>query len=125
MVVDNLIYSDSIEIILQKNDNTPAGMLGVAVLNGGALQNYNFVWIANNVEIFKMDKTQLPAGVSQIVLFNSAGETICDRLIFTGKKESQLDINIETGKRFYVPFELVDMEINVTDREANPVNTTF
>ena len=125
MVVDNLTYPDSIEIILQKNGNTPAGMLGVAVLNGGTLQNYNFVWVANSVEIFKMDKMRLPAGVSQIVLFNSTGEIICDRLIFTGKKESQLDIKIETGKRFYMPYELVDMEINVTDSEANPVNTTF
>ena len=66
----------------------------------------------------------LHSGVSQIVLFNGNGDTLCDRLIFTGKNDF-FDIKAKTGKPVYIPHELVEMEIFMTDREANPVHATF
>ena len=125
MEVDNLSHPDSIEVILRKNENTLSEALGVAVLNGGKLQNYYFAYIENEGVSFKMDKTSLPAGVSQIVLFNNRGEILSDRLIFTGMQEAQLNINAKTSKPFYMPYELVDMEFSVADKNSNPVNTTF
>ncbi len=124
METDNLSHPDSIEIWLRKNSNTPAGMLGVVILNGGKLQSYCFVNIDEDEISFKMDKTQLPSGVSQIVLFNHNGEILCDRLIFTCRNEL-VDVKVRTGKPAYKPHELVNMELSITDRNANPVNTTF
>jgi len=123
--MDNLSHPDSIGITLRKNGNTPAQMLGAAILNGGKLQNYCFVWIAEDEIRFKMDKTLLPAGVSQIALFNSKGEILCDRLIFNAWADNFLDIKAKTSKPAYSPFELVEMELSVTDREANPVSASF
>ena len=125
MEEDNLTYSDSIVISLQKNENTLDEMFGVVVVSGGKLQKYYCGYIEDNEKtIFKIDKTQLPSGVSQIVLFNGNGEIVCDRLIFT-RKDNTLNIKAKTGKSVYKPNELVNMELSVIDKEANPVNTNF
>jgi len=124
MEVDNLTYPDSLTITLRKNDNTQTEMLGVVILSGGKLQNYCVVRIEDREVRFSMDKTRLPAGVSQVVLFDGQGEIVCDRLIFSGKNE-MLDIRAKTGKSMYRPYELVDLDISVTDRAENPAYTTF
>ena len=126
MKVDNLSYPDSIEMILQKNKDAPAGLIGMAVIGGGKLKNYCLVDIPDHEIIsFKIDKAKLSSGVSQIVLFNMNGDIICDRLIFTYKTDKILDIKSTTEKRIYKPHELVDMEFTVTDKNANPVPIAF
>ena len=125
MGVDNLSHPDSLEITLRKSEDTPAEMLGVAIISGGMLQNYCFAWMEDDEINFRMDKTRLPLGVSQIVLFNNNGEILCDRLVFAGKKEF-LDIKAKTNKPVYRPCELVEMEFSVADQRTNPaVNATF
>jgi len=124
MEVDNLTYPDSLTITLRKNDNTQTEMLGVVILSGGKLQNYCVVRIEDREVRFSMDKTRLPAGVSQIVLFDGQGEIVCDRLIFSGKNE-MLDIRAKAGKSMYRPYELIDLDMSVTDRTENPAYTTF
>ena len=127
MDVDNLSQPDSIEITLRKNENTPVDMFGLTVLSGGIIQSYSYIKFADNKkEIrFRIDKSQFPSGVSQIVLFNAKGEILCDRLVFTGSKDDRLDIQVKTGKPSYKPHESVDMEISITDNKANPVQTSF
>ena len=127
MEVDNLSHPDSIGITLRKNGNTPAGVLGLVVLTGGTFQSYSIINFADNKKeiSFQIDKTQFPAGVSQVVLFNGKGDILCDRLIFTGGNVDYLDIRAKTDKPSYKPYESVDMEISITNNQANPVNTTF
>ncbi|MDR2585878.1 MAG: hypothetical protein LBC84_06640 [Prevotellaceae bacterium] len=126
MEIDNLSQPDSIAVTLRKNSHTPSDIFGIAILHGGKLQNYLFAHIADENEVsFLMDKTMLPAGVSQIVLYNSIGEVVCDRLIFTSKNDNRLEIRAKTDKSAYRPFELVTMELSVTNKEANPVPVTF
>ncbi len=125
MEVDNLSYADSIGITLKKSGYASSvKILGVAILSGGKLQNHCYVYIADDKISFKIDKTKLPSGVSQIVLFNSKGDILCDRLVFTGKNEL-LDIKAKTNKSAYQPYEPVDMEFSVAVLETNPANTTF
>jgi len=126
MEVDNLTHPDSIGINLRKNGNTPAEMLGMAVISGGKMQHYRFVWMEDEEISFTMNKTQFPAGVSQIVLFNSNGEILCDRLVFINTNEF-LKINVETGRAPSLPkpHELVNMEFTVADMDINPVQVTF
>ena len=126
MEVDNLSQPDSIGITLRKNSRTSFGTLGLVVLTGGALQSYaciNFTDEKNEI-CFAIDKTEIPTGVSQIVLFNNRGEILCDRLAFTGKNDFG-DIKVKPNKPSYKPFELVEMEFSVTDRQANPINAPF
>ena len=124
MDVDNLTHPGSIGVTLRKNRDTPAEMSGMVVLSGGIMRHYQFIWMNDDQISFKIDKTKIPAGVSQIVLFNSTGEILSDRLIFTNKNEF-LNITAKTGKPVYQPHELVNMELSVADWRANPVQTTF
>jgi len=124
METDNLSYPDSIGITLRKSELIPAGMLGLVVLNGGMYQSYRFVYIKDNEIRFKIDKTKLPSGVSQIVLFNNKGDILCDRLVFTGKNDF-LNMRVKTDRPAYKPYESINMEISVADRQAKPVHTTF
>ena len=103
---DNLSSSDSLEISLQKNEQTPAEMLGMVIICRGKLYNYCLANMLHNEPVrFKVDKTILPSGVSQIVLFNSNGDILCDRLIFI-QKDEQLTIRSKAGKETYEPYEL-------------------
>jgi len=127
MEVDNLSSPDSIGITLRKSGNmSSSGMLGVAVLSGGKLQNYFYVWIEEGETIsYQLDKTLLPSGVAQIVLFNSNGEMLSDRLIFVAAENNRLTISAKTNKVAYRPYEPVTMELSVSDSESNPSNATF
>ena len=125
MEVDNLSCADSINITLRKTIDTPSEMLGVTVINGGSLHNYCGAYIVENELHFRLDKTQLPSGVSQIVLFNNMGEIVCDRLIFNNRNRKLLDIKVQTGKSFYQPYELVDMEFSIADSDDIPENLSF
>lgn len=123
--VDNLSSADSLEISLQKNKQTPAEMLGMVITCRGKLYNYCLANILHNEPVrFKVDKTILPVGVSQITVFDSNGEIRCDRLIFTNKEEL-LTIKAKSDKEIYEPYEAVHMELSVTDREDNPVQAPF
>jgi len=125
MEVDNLSHPDSIGITLRKNVNTPVEMLGVAMMSGGKLQNYCFVRMEDNETGFQMDKSRLPAGVSQIVLFNDRGEIVCDRLIFTVRNELIHIVKTEKSPSPTQPYALIEMGLSVADRDANPVQTSF
>ena len=125
METDNLSDPDNIWITLRRSGNT-TGEFGLVVLSGGNLQSYSYINFTDDKKElrFKVDKTEFPSGVSQVVLFDDKGKIICDRLIFTGGNNF-LDISVKTNKPLYLPFELVEMEFSVSDSESNPVNTTF
>jgi len=125
MEIDNLSYPDSIEIILRKKSDTPAEMLGLAILSGGEFQNAFYINTKYDETKFRTDKTGLPSGVSQILLFNNRGDILCDRLVFISNDDDFLEIKATTDKKSYKPFELVEIEFSITDRETNPVNTAF
>ena len=124
MEVDNLTHPDSIGITLRRNEQTPPEQLGIAILCGDKPQSGYSAFTEDLETSFQVNKTDFPAGVSQIILFNKQGNILCDRLVFTGMND-RLDIKASTGKTTYNPFDLVEMYFSITDRESNPVNTTF
>ena len=124
MEVDNLSLTDSIGITLRRNDQTLPEHLGIAILCGNRPQKSYFAFTQNKETFIQIDKTDMPAGVSQIALFNKQGTILCDRLLFTGMND-RLEIKENTGKPTYNPYELIEMEFSVTDSKEKPVNTTF
>lgn len=119
--VDNVSDTDSIEVILRKNKNTSPQTLGVALISEGQPQCYSLFNIKSDKAIrLKFDKTKLPSGVSRIVLFNSQGEILCDRLLFTNKTEL-LDMRVKKEKEDYKPYELVNMEFTLSDKDKKPL----
>jgi len=125
MKVDNLSSPDSIRITVQSNNETPKGIFGLVVMSGSILQKYLMIDTSDGKPIdFKIDKQNLPAGVSRIILFNSQGQIVGDRLLFIHANE-KLNIQEKADKASYKPNEQVNMQFAITDKDTIPVETTF
>jgi len=123
--VDNLSSPNSIGISLQSNSETPHGIFGLVLMSGCTLQKYLILDNAEGKPLdFKIDKQNLPAGVSRIILFNAAGKMLGDRLLFIHRNE-KLSIQEKTDKASYNPYEQVNMQFAITEKETIPVETTF
>jgi len=123
--VDNLSSPDSVGITLQSNSDTPKGLFGLALLSGSSLQKYLMIDNSEGKPIhFKINKQNFPAGVSRIVLFNATGQIVSDRLLFIHRTE-KLSIQAKTDKESYNPYEQVNMQFAISERDTIPVETTF
>lgn len=71
---------------------------------------------------FRLDKKNLPAGVSQLVLFDKAGQVLADRLVFVGKPDT-LSLAVRTDKEHYLPYDSIGISFEVNDSQGKPVQT--
>jgi len=123
--VDNLSYPDSTGVCVLSNNDTPRGIFGLVLLSGSSLQKYMLIDTSEGKPIqFRICKTDFPAGVSRIILFNAQGQMLGDRLLFIHRTE-KLSIQAKTDKESYNPNEQVNMQFAVTARDTIPVETTF
>ncbi len=126
MQVDNLSQPDSIAITIRKSAETPDGTLGLALLCAGRLNSCHIVDAGGDEVSIDIDKTSLPAGVAQIVLFDEAGRIVCDRLVFIPPREGdKVDIEMAASKPFYMPFEQIELDFSLSDATGSPVGTPF
>ncbi|MGL4491345.1 MAG: hypothetical protein ACRCT5_00720, partial [Tannerellaceae bacterium] len=118
--VDNLLDSDSVQIQVQKNAQTPAAVLGLVMVGHGRLSNYCLVNVENEDAVcFKLPKRNMDSGVQQIILFDMNGEIVADRLIFEREK-ALLSIHVEKNKDYYLPYDSVRLEFAVKDAKGTP-----
>jgi hypothetical protein len=123
--VDNLSYPDSIGVSVFLNSDTPRGIFGLVLMSGSSLQKYVLIDTSEGKPIqFRICKTDFPAGVSRIILFNAQGQMLGDRLLFIHRTE-KLNIQAKADKETYNPNEQVNMQFAITTRDTIPVETTF
>ena len=123
--VDNLSCPDSIGVSVLSNNDTPSGIFGLVLLSGSSLQKYLMIDTSEGKPIdFRICKTNFPAGVSRLILFNSQGQILGDRLLFIHRKE-KLNIQVKMDKKSYNSNEQVNMHFALTERDTIPVVTTF
>ena len=121
--VDNLSIPDSLAITVQKNRFTAAQVLGVAVMSRGKLYNFCMLTVKRNQPFsFRLDKKNLPVGVSQLVLFDKAGQVLADRLVFVGKPDT-LSLAVRTDKEQYFPYDSICISFEVNDPQGQPAQT--
>jgi len=123
--VDNLSSPDSIGVSVLSNNDTPRGIFGLALLSGSYLHKYIMIDTSEGKPItFRIDKTDLPAGVSRLILFDAQGAILGDRLLFIHQTE-KLNIRAKEDKKMYNPLEAVNLQFAVTEQDTIPVETTF
>lgn len=123
--VDNLSSPDSIGISVQSNSETPREIFGLVLMSGSTLQKYLILDTSEGKPIdFKIDKQNLPAGVSRIILFNAAGQIVGDRLLFI-HSDKKLSIQEKADKESYKPYEQVNMQFAISEKDSIRVETTF
>ena len=119
--VDNLTSADSMEIQVRKNRETPPATLGVAVMARGKLYNFCMLTVSRQSPVcFKISQQELPAGVTQVILFDETGRTLADRLIFVGPPDT-LSLRVKQDKEFYQPYDSIRLDFHVTDTAGLPV----
>jgi len=107
------------------NSDTPRGIFGLVLMSGSSLQKYMMIDTSEGKPIdFRICKTNFPAGVSRLILFNTQGQILGDRLLFIHRKE-KINIQAKKDKESYNPNEQVNMQFAITDRDTIPVETTF
>lgn len=121
--VDNLSSSDSLSITVQKSRSTPHSVLGLAVMSQGLLQNFCMLMVNRNQPLsFKLDKRNLPTGVSQVILFDKNGQKLSERLIFTGRPDT-LSILVQADRPVYQPYDSINFHVKIKNAAGNPVQS--
>ncbi|MCE7991993.1 MAG: hypothetical protein HEP71_08435 [Roseivirga sp.] len=72
----------------------------------------------------KINKTNLPEGITHVALLNEAMQPIGERLVFVDKQEG-LVVKVSPNKDSYGPRELATVGIKVTDQTGKPVQGSF
>ena len=69
--------------------------------------------------------TVLHGGINRIELINTAGESLCRRLVWKSVPERNLNLNIRQSKKKYNAFSPVALEMDLKDNNGKPVAATF
>ena len=117
--------SEKINVLIRKSPQLPADTLGITVSCRGILYASDYVTTdKENIASLTIPPRILPSGVSQITLFNTSGERLCERLVFVNHN-SQMKMSVEQDKRSYPPFGKVNLDFRLNDMKSSPVETTF
>ena len=124
MTVDNT-NDEKIDILIQKSPKTINIPLGLSISCRGKMYGFEQVTVGNeNALLLSFPKKMLPAGVTQIALYNATGDVLCERLAFVNH-QSQLKIDMTQRKQTYQPFDSVEMKFQLNDLKGKPFETTF
>ena len=125
MNVDNISSQDSVYITLHKTPELELPLVGVTTISAGKLSSFAMLNTEQAQTVsFSISKSELPSGVSRIVVSDPAGNILSDRLIFAHSGEVA-NIKIQSDKASYEPYDAVTLDFNITDNEGNPVETTM
>jgi len=116
---------EKIDILIQKSALLKSESLGLSITCRGKLYGFEQVSIGEeNAILLSFQKKLLPTGISQITLFNAAGEVLSERLTFVNHN-SQMKISASMDKPSYLPFKPVNIDFELKDIRNNPIETSF
>lgn len=124
MTVEN---TDSAEIVLQiqRNENTRGQLLGLSIACRGALYGLRTIDMKlDTITVISIPKSMLPSGVSQLTLYNSDGKIESERLVFVNHNNA-LKFQVSTNNATFKPFGKVNLDFELTDKNAMPIETNF
>ncbi len=123
--VDNISSKDSLYVTLQKSSSLTLPLIGATTISAGKLSSFTMLDTSSPSPIqFAIDKRDLLSGVSRIVISDTNGNIMADRLFFTNYGEVT-NINIQSDKPSYEPYDAIKLDFDVTDGEGNPVETSL
>ena len=123
--VDNISSQDSLFVTLQKTPGLELPLIGAATISAGKLSSFAMLDTQQNSPLrFSIAKSELPSGVSRIVISSPEGNILADRLFFAHSGDVA-NIQIHSDKTSYEPYDAVKLDFNITDDEGKPVETTM
>lgn len=113
--------SKELLVRIQTSDYTKYQELYILAQTRGQIVYSARVNLASNVAVARIDKSQFPAGVTQITILDRQGSPLAERLVFVDNPTEHLRIEMSANNKTYAPREKVTLNINVKDSNGNPV----
>ncbi|WP_373515927.1 TonB-dependent receptor plug domain-containing protein [Persicitalea sp.] len=122
-IVDNLSDKENARIFVRSNSANPVEMALIAH-NQGDVTYANKAAISAKLTLFAIPKAGLGDGITHLTLFGLNSLPVAERLIYNRLAEP-FTIKIKPAKNTYKIREEVDVGLDVTDPEGNPVQGNF
>ena len=104
------------------NAATPQDTLAVFISHQGRPSIHQLISCrADAPQEFILPTRKLPAGVLQVSLINRAGNTLCERFVFSNPR-APLQISTEGLKEVYAPYAPIRCELQVKNAKGEPVS---
>ncbi len=126
-VIDvNALQNDRLTVQIQRNESLQGETLGVATMVRGKVYDFSCIDLSEGKSVVvRVDKNNLPSGVGQVLVFDVQGQVVADRMFFVRKNDVELNIIGQLDKAKYGPYEEVNIDFAVTDKNDNPIKTNF
>ena len=118
MVVDEYSDADYLTISIRTSKRFKSPLL-LTIIGAGQLAHQVYELDDKHIQ-FQIDKRNLPVGINRINLATAQGVQLAERLVFL-HPERQLKVKINSNKPVYLPKEEVQLTVETTDEEGNPV----
>lgn len=104
------------------NAATPQDTLAVFISHQGRPYVHQLISCrADTPQEFILPTRKLPAGVLQVSLINRAGNTLCERFVFSNPR-APLQLSAEGLKEVYTPYAPIRCELQVKNAKGEPVS---
>lgn len=104
------------------NTATPQDTLAVFISYQGRPYVHQLISCrADAPQEFILPTRKLPAGVLQVSLINRAGNTLCERFVFSNPR-APLQLSAEGLKEVYTPYAPIRCELQVKNAKGEPVS---
>ncbi|MDU1889797.1 MAG: hypothetical protein E6767_03835 [Dysgonomonas sp.] len=122
----NNTNKDNIEIKISRTKNTSSESIGLATITKDKLKAFNIL----NTESDNEFEMNLPVndyedGITQIILFDSQGRILAERKLFVYNGNKVLQIEHSQNKSAYAPYEAIQMDFLISDKNNSPKETSF
>ena len=104
------------------NAATPQDTLAVFISHQGRPYVHQLISCRSDApQEFILPTRKLPAGVLQVSLINRAGNTLCERFVFSNPR-APLQLSAEGLKEVYTPYAPIRCELQVKNAKGEPVS---
>ncbi len=121
----NMLHPDYVQIQVRRSADTTLPPLGLLSSCRGVPEVFRMVdFSGEDTYLLRIPRSELPAGVHQVTLFDTSGNIHAERLFFSGAGRA-LVIRGGQEKSAYVPLEPVRMYFSCTNDLGVPQSATF
>ncbi|RAJ95606.1 TonB-dependent receptor-like protein [Larkinella arboricola] len=125
LLVDNITNRDNVRVYIK--NTKPAGVQGrftVIVQSRGRDIQVVQGEVSKKAIVMQIPRQVLPAGISQITLFDETNQPVCERIIFV-EKNDRLTVQLKPSRPTFNPREKIQVTISVADATGKPVRANL
>ncbi|MBS1932522.1 MAG: hypothetical protein JST96_00885 [Bacteroidetes bacterium] len=108
----------SIKVTVRSSENLSASLVYLIAHTRGSIKNVQQNNLQDGEIVFSIDKKNLGDGISELTVFNSDRQPVCDRLYFK-QPEKEMFITIKKDQENYQNRKKVNIDLSTSDQSGN------